>query len=289
VERWGRLAADGVLTRRLVNGCTIACDLEQYIDRHIYFLGLYEPVELYLITRLLEPDATVVDGGANIGLYSLMMSTVVGETGSVHAFEPVPGTHAKLVENVGRNRLTNVTVTQAGLSDRTGIVTLGLEQENGDNTGAFGIGHRKSESSVDISTMPFDEYAAAHSLESVDFVKLDVEGSELRALHGMRGVLGRDEPTLLVEVCRETARRAGFSPDDILDMLGPLGYRAFVIRESRAASGYVDTLGSIGQSNVLFHTGPTPAVLEQEWDLRMVLKWARGGAASISTDQPRSV
>ena len=126
IERWGGLASDGWLTRRLVNGCEVRCDLRQYIDRHIFFVGLYEPVELYLLMQMLEPGQTVIDGGANIGLYSIMMSTAVGEVGSVHSFEPVPGTHAILVANVGHNRLTNVTVSNAALSDEAGVVSLGL-------------------------------------------------------------------------------------------------------------------------------------------------------------------
>jgi FkbM family methyltransferase len=275
IERWGALASDGWLPRRLVNGCEVRCDLSQYIDRHIFFIGLYEPVELYLMMQMLEAGQTVVDGGANIGLYSIMMSTAVGEGGSVHAFEPVPKTHALLVENIGRNRLTNVTVSNAALSDEPGVVSLGLAVDQTANSGAFGVGHQTPATAVDVSTITLDEYAAGHNLRRIDFVKLDVEGSELRALHGMRTILERDEPTLLVEVCQETAQRAGFVANDILDLLGPLGYRAFVIAESSERSHYADSLDDLHQANVLFHTGPTPSALEQPWNLKQVLHWAR--------------
>ena len=275
IERWGGLASDGSQTRRLVNGCEVRCDLRQYIDRHIFFVGLHEPVELYLMMQMLRAGQTVVDGGANIGLYSIMMSTAVGEGGSVHAFEPVPVTHAHLVENVGRNKLTNVTVSNAALSDQTGVVSLGLASDKTDNVGAFGVGHHAPASTVDVSTITLDEYAQGHNLARIDFVKLDVEGSELRALHGMSTILERDEPTLLVEVCQETARRAGFVANDILDLLGPFGYRAFVIYESSERSHYVDSLDDVNQANVLFHIGPTPPALERPWNLKQVLSWAR--------------
>ena len=63
--------------------------------------------------------------------------------------------------------------------------------------------------------------------------------------------------------------------NDILDLLGPLGYRAFVIYESSDQSRYVDSLTDIEQANVLFHLGPTPPALERPWNLKQVLEWAR--------------
>lgn len=280
IERWGGMAASGPLTRRLVNGCEVRCDLRQYVDRHIFFIGLYEPVELYLLMQLLEPGHTVVDGGANVGLYSIMMSTAVGQGGSVHAFEPVPATHAMLGDNIGRNRLANVTVSNAALSDQPGVVSLGLAADKVGNDGAFGVGHQAPVSAVDVTTITLDEYAVGHHLSRIDFVKLDVEGSELRALRGMGEILQRDEPMLLVEICQSTARRAGFEVNDILDLLGPLGYRAFVIQESSERSHYVDSLEDIEQANVLFHIGPTPSALEGSWTLKQVLDWARPSGRS---------
>ena len=275
IERWGGQASNGALTRRLVNGCEIRCDLRQYVDRHIFFVGLYEPVELYLLMQLLEPGHTVVDGGANVGLYSIMMSTAVGQGGSVHAFEPVPATHATLGDNIGRNRLANVTVSNAALSDQPGVVSLGLAADKVGNDGAFGVGHHAPITAIDVTTITLDEYAVGHNLNRIDFVKLDVEGSEFRALRGMLRILKRDEPMLLVEICQATARRAGFEVNDILDLLGPLGYRAFVIQESSDRSHYVDSLDDIEQANVLFHIGPTPPALERPWMLKQVLEWAR--------------
>ena len=89
-----RLAETEFQRAVLPNGCSMHCDLRQHVDRHIYYLGAYEPVESYLFTRLLQPGMTVIDAGANIGQYTLLAATAVGSRGTVHCFEPVPAAGA---------------------------------------------------------------------------------------------------------------------------------------------------------------------------------------------------
>jgi hypothetical protein len=64
VERWGnKLAESTSLDAMLANGCSIPCDIRDHIQRFIYFWGVYEPIESYLLSKLLRPGMVVVDGG----------------------------------------------------------------------------------------------------------------------------------------------------------------------------------------------------------------------------------
>src|SRR5205085_1504296 len=83
------------------------------VQRHIYFQGVYEPVEAYLFSRLAAPGMTVVDAGANVGQYTLIASARVGPSGAVHSFEPVPETYRVLAEHVAANRAANVVANRA--------------------------------------------------------------------------------------------------------------------------------------------------------------------------------
>ena len=92
VERLGPRLAGGEdsLPSTLPNGVRIRCDLRDHIQRAQWFFGAYEPVDSYLVMKLLRPGMNVVDAGANVGQYSVLASTAVGPSGSVHAFEPIP-------------------------------------------------------------------------------------------------------------------------------------------------------------------------------------------------------
>ena len=81
---------------RMAAGFSLHVDLSSKNQRRMYFSGLYEPNVTRLFQTLLTTGDTVIDGGANIGYYSLLGSQCVGEGGAVHAFEPVPSTFRAL-------------------------------------------------------------------------------------------------------------------------------------------------------------------------------------------------
>jgi len=285
MERWGPLLAEpGGLPATLPNRKRMACDLTDHVERHIYFLGQYEPVEAFLLTRLLKPGMTVVDGGANVGAHTLMAATAVGPDGAVHAFEPVPRTADRLEAHVSDSGLDNVTVNRAALWSEPDTVTLSLPPDNLDNAGAFSLRGGDSASAVRAPALRLDDYVEERALSQVDLVKLDLEGAELPALRGMPRVLERMRPLLLVEICQATCRRFGYEPGAIWELLAGLGYRGYAIGESSAASGEIAGLEGIEQQNVVFYCGAQPDALALEWDLKSVLKWARSGRSA----QPRS-
>lgn len=279
IERWGgRLASSGRLNRRLPNGCRVRCDLRDEVQRQIYFWGCYEPVETYLFSRLLRPGMTVVDAGANVGQYALLAGKAVGPSGSIHAFEPVPRTVALLGRHVGANGLSNVRINRAALWCESKTVRLGLSAEMAGNSGAYSISAHGEEGEVESPAIRFDDYAAEQKLRRVDIVKLDVEGAELCALRGMSRMLRRDRPLLLMEVNRVTCLRSGHDTDALWKLLAEdLGYRGWEIGSSPAKCQRLTSLEGIEQRNVLFHMADLPSDITDGWDLRSVLRWARGG------------
>jgi len=74
-----------------VYGRLFECDLHDYVQREIYYLGL-EPYQINFLRKFIKPKWTALDVGANCGFYSILMAKWVGESGVVHAFEPSPST-----------------------------------------------------------------------------------------------------------------------------------------------------------------------------------------------------
>ncbi len=278
VERWGHhLSEPKGIPATLVNGARVLCDLTDHVERQMFFNGLYEPIEAYLLSRLLEPGMTMIDGGANVGAHTLIAASAVGPNGTVHCFEPVPRTFEKLKAHVARNALQHVRVNRAALWGKSATLSLGLTPDNTGNVGAFGVAMRDSVATVEAPALRLDDYVDRERIERIDLIKLDLEGAELPALQGMRTVLERNHPLLLVEICEATCARLGYEPQAIWELLARrLGYRGWAIAESSSNSRSVTSLRGIKQQNVLFYVGDLPGAMLEGWDLKSVLRWARG-------------
>jgi len=130
----------------------------------------------FLLDRIEEGD-TVVDIGANIGLYSLCLAEKVGREGRVFALEPHPGNCRLLRKNLAVNGLENVTIIEKAASDVTGPARLYLANDS-DSLHRL---HRSSlcRHSMEVETIRLDD-CFQDTDDQISLLKLDVEGAELR-------------------------------------------------------------------------------------------------------------
>jgi FkbM family methyltransferase len=278
VERWGPRLATHPLQTRLPNGCSVSCDVREVIQRQIYFMGTFEPIESYLLTRLLRPGMVVIDAGANIGQYTLLAATAVGPTGSVHSFEPVPAIFAHLQTHVSTNGLRNVKVNRMALWHEESTVTLGLPPPYPHNDGAWTIGTTESLAArVNAEAIRLDTYVNRCGLPRVDVIKMDIQGAEPFAMAGARGVLADYRPALLMEIDRASLKGLGHSPEMLWEELSKLGYRAWRIRPSIKNSGPMPNLDGVEFDNFFFHYKDLPPEVTNGWIRKVPKKWACSG------------
>jgi FkbM family methyltransferase len=271
-----KLAAKELLPARLPNGCQVLCDLRDHVQRQIWFNGAYEPVETYLFSQLLQPGMTVLDVGANVGQYTLIASTAVGPSGSVHSFEPVPATFARLQEHVELNQLANVTLNRAALWFEDAPLKLGLAPESADNLGSYSVGAAEvQETAVNALGVRLETYALMAKLTRLDLVKMDIEGAELFALQGGRPLFERFHPLILMEVNREALGKLNTDPESLWRLVEAIGYRVWRIGFSPETSGPIANFDGLDQANVLLHTDPLPQTVTGGWNYRQVMHWAR--------------
>ena len=277
IESYGHsLAEDYLLHARLPNGCRVKCELRDEVQRLMWFYGLYEPIESYLFNQLLQPGMVVIDVGANVGQYTMLASTAVGRLGSVHSFEPVPSTFARLNQHISDNSLMNVYLNNAAIWHEETSIALGLPTDMINNAGAYTVGvGSDSASRVEVHTLTLDNYADRHNLARVDVIKMDIEGAEPAAIAGGLGVIRKFRPLILAEVNRAALIGAGYSTVELWTIVSGLGYRVWRIGQSLEDSGPVRDLESVVQGNVLFHHGDLPRRITSGWTLRGVLHWAR--------------
>lgn len=91
-------------------GFRLQLDTRDMLDYFIYYWRCYEPNETWAIRKILRPGDIFIDIGANIGYFSVLAARLVGPTGRVFAFEPVPPTVERLRHNIKINGVNNITI-----------------------------------------------------------------------------------------------------------------------------------------------------------------------------------
>jgi FkbM family methyltransferase len=193
------------------------------------FKAYADRAERQLLIQHLFKGAVVVDAGANIGVYSRFLSRLVGDTGSVHSFEPSPDNFAHLAKAV--STLPNVRANQLAVSDRTENKLLYVSED-------LNVDHRayptkgESRQTISIQATALDDYFQPDS--RVDLVKVDIQGYELHALRGATRLL-RDNPKikLLLEFWPYGLSQAGSSAEELLSLLSQNDFKAFSINHGR--------------------------------------------------------
>lgn len=158
----------------------------------------YEP-ELDFLCKILKPGNTLVDIGANIGIYSLYGARSVGPAGRVFAFEPNPPCFKILQENLQINRIQNAEAVPGAVSSFAGKTILTGEATRWNS---LRLGQAKPGSGMlttEVAVLTLDNFFSAQSLTQLRIIKIDAEGQEDQVLAGARQTLSTYRPILIIE------------------------------------------------------------------------------------------
>ena len=210
---------------------------DDVIGRHIYKYGAHEPETTHFLERTLDvrDGDVMLDVGANIGWYSLVLDRIAGETrADIYAFEPDPENFALLGENRALNAAQRVHPVQLGVSDRAG--TFELHLFGGSNRGRHSMLPIHEGGTIEIRTTTLDEFWSQEELgdRTPRFLKMDIEGFELAALRGAAGVLARC-PCVMLEYSPRYMSAAGMEPAGPLDFMTEHGYTPAILRDGALA------------------------------------------------------
>ncbi len=214
------------------------------IDGHKMFLdpqdslllsirGEYEPFETALIKQLVKPGQVVLDIGANIGYYTLIIARQVGDAGHVFAFEPDPTNFGVLKKNVEINGYTNVTLVQKAVSNTTGRLNLYVRDDHYGDHRIYDPGDGRQAVRVDVIRL--DDFFADDP-RRIDFIKMDIQGAEKGAVEGMTALLkGQAGLSMLTEFWPTGLMGFGTTPKAYLDLLLAQGFELFEVDEEKEA------------------------------------------------------
>lgn len=138
----------------------------------------------------------VIDVGANIGHYTKRLSELVGESGRVIAFEPIPDTFELLSANMARLSFNNVSLFNIAASNSSSIQGMALPKFDTGLDNYFMAKITTSNPSLEILCLSID---SLNLPQSISLVKIDAEGHDMSVLKGMESILRKDHPVLIIE------------------------------------------------------------------------------------------
>lgn len=173
-------------------------ELKRFHYRREIRLGRFSPDEPEegLLDSYIDPGDWVIDVGANIGHYSKRFSELVGKGGRVIAMEPTPRTFALLAANANHFAWPNVTLLNLAASNQVREVGIEVPDLPSGMKNYYMAHVGSSENGLRVTAIPLDNLGIKHR---VSLVKIDVEGHESEALRGMKLLIERDKPVLIVE------------------------------------------------------------------------------------------
>lgn len=183
-----------------ISGKSLMLDLQTEKD---YWLGTYESELQEAIQEWVKPGMVVYDIGANIGYISLMLAQATGQTGHVFAFEALPANEKRLVENIALNdHQDRITVLNFAIIDTPRQIRflIGPSDDMGKVEGSAGREGIAYQDSILVNGISLDWFIFELGNPKPHLIKIDIEGGEVLAIHGMKRLLKENLPIVLVEL-----------------------------------------------------------------------------------------
>ena len=217
-------------------GAIMDVNLEQQVQRRLYFQGIHEKNVLELMRDMSmdrREGSVFCDIGANVGQHSLFCALNL-RFEKIYAFEPYPSTFAALRQNILLNSLEGkIAAVNLALSDK--MAEYGMEVPSLSNDGMnYLLSGLKPDRSIVVRSTTLDSFAYENGITRIDMMKIDVEGAELNVVRGARGLLmDKRIGTLFVEVCDGHLARFNASSKELLEFMKDVGYSCFLIKKRR--------------------------------------------------------
>ena len=206
--------------------------LDEIDSLHLSVHQDWEPFETNLIEKLVQKGDIVLDIGANIGFYTLILSKLVGKKGKVYAFEADPSNFKLLKKNIEVNNCENVILINKAVSNKKEDVNFYIKDSNtGGNSMFKGVGVEE----LKVKAINLDEYFSDNI--KIDFIKMDIEGAEGRAVIGMKKLLEKNNIKLITEYFPTQldgiGEEIGLNSEGYLKLLENVGFNLYDINENK--------------------------------------------------------
>lgn len=173
-----------------------------------------EDYELEVQKILNIKEGVFVDVGANIG--HLSINVAKNPKTKIYSFEPEASNIKVFEKNISLNNLKNINIIKKGLSDREGFFDFYVLGKNSGGNSLIDL--KKGGIKVKIPVTTLDNFYKENKIKRLDFLKIDVEGAEIKVLNGAKETLKKFKPPIIFESWDENSLKK------VKDFLFILGY-----------------------------------------------------------------
>jgi len=223
--------ANRTYKKRLHDSFFMLLNPTEHIQQQLFWYGYYEKELGELLKKIIKPGEVFLDLGANIGYFSLLVANNSPSV-KVISFEPVAGLFQNMNDNISLNNIKNISTVNAAVGEISGEGELFVSAPNNLGMSSFHQPENYSGKKERVKIVTIDDWFKTSGLSKIDVIKLDIEGSELDALKGMKEMLQKDKPIVIVEVNPETLSMFNLEPFAIYDHLKQLNFEGFLISEN---------------------------------------------------------
>lgn len=228
-----------VIMRTRDKGITLITDRydKRIVPIEILNFDYYEKDCLAMMLKLIKPKSTILDIGANIGWYTINFITSI-KNATTFSFEPIPQTFNYLQENLKINNISNANIYNYGFYKEEKILTFYCYPEGLGNASAQRLNDSYYSKKIKCRVKKIDDFVREKKID-VDFIKCDVEGSELFVFQGGIETLKRSKPVIFTEMLRKWCKKFHYHPNDSIRLLHALGYQCFTISGDRLKECFI--------------------------------------------------
>jgi FkbM family methyltransferase len=243
-----RRAMFHVKQSRLIMDFDLASAVQKGMADALLDGGRYEEATSAFMERTIKPGDTVIDVGAHVGYFSLLMAALVGPSGRVLAFEPNPENYQRLLSHLAINGLTNVTPFHMAVGDKCGVVDLWINKDNDGGHAVYDVGQLQpnTKSRAHPQRYPVWMTTLDAICQTPTCIKIDVEGNEHNVMRGC----GSRPSAVISEIHRPGLVFTGSSEDKYRSYMASRGYCTSVPDFDGAL---VNIDGKSVQDNVVFN------------------------------------
>ncbi|MCS7185122.1 MAG: FkbM family methyltransferase [bacterium] len=197
------------------------------VENELFWFGLntknWERETMKIWIKLSKISQVIFDIGAYTGIYSLL-AKAINPNAKVFAFEPVIEIYKQLLKNIELNKF-DITAVNKAISDFEGLATIKIPINPHEGDASLDLNEKIKHKTQTCNIINLKKFIEENKLEKVDLIKLDIEGSEAKALKGMGEYLEKFRPIIIIEILNEDIAK------EIIRLL-PKNYVYFSINES---------------------------------------------------------
>jgi FkbM family methyltransferase len=191
--------------------------------------GVYEKAETKFFYTACHDGMTFLDVGANIGYYTALAARIVGPNGKVIALEPDPESYQYLEQTIKANAVGNVQAFRVAASDSPATLPLFISKDNRGDNRLYAPTEKRPQ--IEVEARPIDELLSENNVNTVDFIKIDVQGYEPKVIAGLKKTINQSENLIILsEFWPKGIAEAGGDAKEFLEDLRKLGLTLFELK-----------------------------------------------------------